>query len=51
MQRALLAGLCVILIWPEFHPILRWGAFGVFAALLAWNVMQDRRRRIPAAAG
>jgi len=42
--RAALAGLTVVLLWPGILAIQA-GAVAVFAALLAFNVMQDRRRR------
>lgn len=49
IQRVLLAALCVILIWPV-TATWHWAAFAGFLALLAWNVMQDRRQRQPAPA-
>ncbi len=44
-QRGLLAVLCVLLIWPDFEPMVRWGAFAAFLLLLGWNIVQDRRER------
>ncbi len=49
VQRALLAALCVILIWPV-SAAWHWVAFAVFLALLAWNILQDRRERQPVTA-
>ncbi|MCC6001209.1 MAG: TRAP transporter fused permease subunit [Pararhodobacter sp.] len=49
IQRVLLAVLCVILIWPV-TATWHWAALAVFLALLAWNVLQDRRQRQPAPA-
>ena len=42
VMRAVMAGLCVVLIWPVtagWHYL----ALAAFAALLVWNVVQDRR--------
>ncbi len=43
-MRAVMAGLCVILIWPVTAG-WHWVALAVFVAILAWNVLQDRRER------
>ena len=45
LQRGLLAILCTLLIWPDFDPIVRWGAFFAFVVLLALNIVKDRRER------
>lgn len=44
--RALMAALCAVLIWPV---TLGWhyGALALFLALLAWDVVQDRRAQPP----
>ncbi|MCC5972264.1 MAG: TRAP transporter fused permease subunit [Pararhodobacter sp.] len=42
LMRAVMAGLCVILIWPvtaNWH----WAALAVFGVIMTWNVIQDRR--------
>ena len=44
LMRLVMAGLCVILIWPVTAG-WHWLALAVFAALVAWNVLQDRRQR------
>jgi TRAP-type uncharacterized transport system fused permease subunit len=49
LTRAVMAALCVVLIWPE-QAALHWAALGLFAVLLAWNILQDRRQRAPAPA-
>jgi TRAP transporter 4TM/12TM fusion protein len=49
LTRAVMAALCVVLIWPE-QAALHWAALGVFAALLAWNILQDKRHRATAPA-
>lgn len=43
LTRVVLAVLCVILIWPVTEG-WHWIALAVFFAILAWNVMQDRRQ-------
>lgn len=43
-MRAVMAALCVVLIWP-ISANWHWAAFAVFVALVAWNVLQDRRSR------
>ncbi len=43
LMRVVMAGFCVILIWPigsHWH----WAAFVLFAMLVSWNVVQDKRR-------
>jgi TRAP-type uncharacterized transport system fused permease subunit len=42
LMRAVMAGLCVVLIWPVTAG-WHWGAFALFLVLVAWNVWQDRR--------
>lgn len=43
LMRVVMAGFCVILIWPiDSH--WHWAAFALFAMLVSWNVMQDKRR-------
>jgi len=44
LMRLVMAGLCVILIWPVTAG-WHWLALAVFTALVAWNVLQDRRQR------
>jgi len=44
VQRVAMAVLCAVLIWPV-QEAAHWVALAVFFALLAWNVMQDRRGR------
>lgn len=43
LMRVVMAGFCVILIWPiDSH--WHWAAFALFAMLVSWNVVQDKRR-------
>jgi TRAP-type uncharacterized transport system fused permease subunit len=49
LMRAVMVALFVVLIWPE-QAVLHWAALVVFVALLAWNILQDRRQRAPAPA-
>jgi TRAP-type uncharacterized transport system fused permease subunit len=49
VTRAIMAALCVVLIWPE-QAALHWAALAVFAAMLAWNILQDRASARPAPA-
>ena len=49
LMRGVMAALFVVLIWPvsaNWH----WAALAVFAAILAWNVVKDRRESAPAPA-
>jgi TRAP-type uncharacterized transport system fused permease subunit len=42
LMRAVMAALCVVLIWPVTAG-WHWVALAVFAAILIWNVLRDRR--------
>ncbi|MFN3954145.1 MAG: TRAP transporter permease [Pararhodobacter sp.] len=50
VQRAIMAVLCAILIWPV-QDAVHWVALAVFLAILGWNVAQDRRSSAQGAVG
>jgi TRAP-type uncharacterized transport system fused permease subunit len=47
LMRLVMVGLCVALIWPV-TAAWHYAALALFVALLAWNVLQDRRAPAPA---
>jgi TRAP transporter 4TM/12TM fusion protein len=47
LMRLVMAGLCVVLIWPVTAG-WHYAALAVFVAALVWNVLQDRRALAPA---
>lgn len=50
LMRGVMAALFVVLIWP-IPATWHWGAFAIFAAILVWNIIKDRRQPGPVPAG
>ena len=50
LMRGVMAALFVVLIWPV-SATWHWAAFAVFAAILIWNIIKDRRQPQAAMAG